>query len=445
MASADSIPLAPGSRPVVGHLPRLLRDPLRFLRSLPPHGDLVRVRIGPYQAVVVCDAALTRQVLVDDRTFDKGGFFYDRFREAIGNGLGTCPHQLHRRQRRLTQPAFRRGCLEAYAPIMTDQVAAVTATWEAGQTIDVWAEMQKVTTRVLLATMFGTALSPPAIAQATADSSALLGGIYRRMLVPISHLADRRYQQAVARLRDTLRTLIGEGDAAHGFVSILLSVPTPDGRGFSEDELIDQVVGFFIGGVESAASTLALSFHLLAEHPEIEQRLHDEVDTVLSGRPARFADLSRLRLACDIITEALRLFPPGWLITRTATTDTHLGGHAIPAGTTIIYSPYVIHHRPDLYHDPEVFDPDRWAENVPPPLRDAFIPFATGARKCIADEFAMVEAVIALTYVAARWRLRPTPGVPRQPQPRAVLRPRKLQMRLSARPNAGEAPLPQDD
>src|SRR5262249_24075153 len=157
-----------------GHALPLLRDPLRFLNFLPSRGDVVAVRIGPFKAIVVCDPELVHQVLVDDRTFDKGGVIFNRAREVFGNGVGTCPHRDHRRQRRLVQPAFHHHRLAGYAQMMAGQVTPVAGSWRDGQVIDVYTEMQTITTRVLVATMFAGALPPDRLRQTRDDVAVVL-------------------------------------------------------------------------------------------------------------------------------------------------------------------------------------------------------------------------------------------------------------------------------
>src|SRR5687768_17326638 len=127
--SIDAIKPAPGAWPVFGHAPRLLRDPMAFLRSLPTHGDLVEVRIANQKIIVVCDPVLTRHLLTNDRTFDKGGPMFDRLREVLGNGIGGCPHADHRRQRRAVQPAFHPSRMPAYAVAMTTQSRLAADSW----------------------------------------------------------------------------------------------------------------------------------------------------------------------------------------------------------------------------------------------------------------------------------------------------------------------------
>jgi cytochrome P450 len=445
----ESLPVAPGELPLLGHAVALLRDPLAFLNSLPGKGDLVRIRVGPLTVVMVCDPGLTRQVLLDDRTYDKGGPLFETARELLGDGLSTCPHSRHRRQRRLTQPAFRPARFPAYLQCMAAQIDAVTGGWHDGQVLDIPAEMMTLTSRATVEMMFASALAAPAVQRAAEDLSTIVGGVYRRAVLPpvLNRLptpGNRHYQHAHARLRRSIEAIIAEcrtSDTDHGdLLSALLHPHGSTGpaleRPLTDTELYDQVVTFFAGGTETTAATLAWALHLLGQHPDIRQRLHDEVDTVLGGKPAHFEDLPALDLTGRVITETLRLYPPVWMLTRTVTQDTLLGTHHLTAGTTVAYSSYLIHHRTDLYDDPERFDPDRWGHGaghrtLPP--SSTFIPFAAGARKCIGDQLALAEAALALATITSRWQLDPLPRNRTRPAPGLSLPPRHLRMRLTFR------------
>jgi cytochrome P450 len=215
-------------------------------------------------------------------------------------------------------------------------------------------------------------------------------------------------------------------------LSILIR-PGDGEDGLSDDEIVDQLVTLFLAGTESTASVLAWALHTLGQRPDLEERLHAEVDAVLSRTGLTFAALPALELTNHIVTETLRLYPPGWLFTRITTEDTHIGGHPVPAGTTVVYSPYLIQHS-NLYHDAERFDPDRWDGRLaPPPPRGAFVAFSAGARKCLGDTFAITEATLTLAAIASRWRVRPIPGQVVRTAVDTTLRPRGLRMRVEAR------------
>ncbi|WP_240152077.1 cytochrome P450 [Streptomyces mobaraensis] len=449
--------VAPGALPLLGHALPLVRDPLAFLDALPGRGDLVQVRVGPVRAVVVCDPELTRRVLRDDRTFDKGGPLYDRIREVTGNGLASCPYRDHREQRRLLQPAFHSARMAGYAEVMSRQVRATTGAWRDGGTIDAADEMLALSARITASAMFGAEADDARLAPLRDDFTTVVAGIPRRALVPAADRlptpGNRRYDRARSRLRAAIGRLIAERhydasgggagtDGAAGLLSLLLAAGRdgPDGRALSESEITDQLVTFFAAGTETSGSALAWALHLLGGHPEVARRLRAEVDAVLGDAPtATLSHLPDLRLTAAVVNEALRLYPPAWLLTRTTTSDTSLGGHTLPGGTTVIYSAYLLHRRPDLFPDPERFDPDRWivAPGEPAPPRTAFLPFGSGPRKCIGDVFALTEAALALATVVADWELRPANGRRVRPAPRLVLSPHRLPMITAARARGG--------
>jgi cytochrome P450 len=304
--------------------------------------------------------------------------------------------------------------------------------------------MMTITSQVTATTLFSSALPPAELKHLLNDVRAFFDGVFQRMLLisPLDRLpipSNRSFLSARTRLRNTCSQIIAQrraDGADHGdLLSALIAAHDSegDGRGMTDAEISDTIVLFFLAATETTASTLAWALDLLARHPRIEQRLQAEVDSVLGGAPATHADLPRLELTHRIITETLRVYPPGWFFTRTVTADTRLGRHLLPAGTNVVYSPYLIHHRPDLYDQPETFDPDRWDPIRPQPPRHAFIPFATGARKCIGDTFAMIEATFALATITARWDLQHLPGHHVRPALGTVLRPRELQMRATPR------------
>jgi len=444
MNAPCEIPMAPRALPVLGNI-GLLRDPGAFLTGLPALGQLVRIRLGPATAIAVCDPEMTRQVMVDDRTFDKGGPFFDRAREIISNGLPTCMHDEHRRQRRLVQPAFHHTRLPGYGRMIAAQIAATTQAWRDGEVVDVLADTQGFAARTLAVTMFSDELSPSEVRQITQDVTNIAKGTFWRMLIPplrrLPTPGNVRFYRTLARLRAVTSRLVAErrasGADSGDLLSALLAARDPEdaSQGLSDDEIYDQVGTFLLAGIDTTGNLVAWALHLLAAHPDIEDRLHAELDTVLGGGDvATYDDLPRLELTGRIITETLRLYSPSWLLTRTVTRATRLANHAIPVGTTVVVSPYFLHYRADLFDRPDEFDPDRWlparAAAVP---RDAYIPFGAGARQCIGNQFGLVEGVLALATIAARWRLRPLPGQRVRPSLAGSVRPRSLRMRAVAR------------
>ncbi|WP_433232682.1 cytochrome P450 [Micromonospora sp. CA-248260] len=449
-----SIPLAPGALPLLGHALPLLRDPLAFIRSLAGYPRMVRVRLGPTSAVLICDPTLTRHIFVNDRTFDKGGPIYDRIREVIGDGLSTCPYPLHRRQRRLCQPSFHPQRLHGYAAVFGRASHATAGSWHDGQVLDVTREMMTLTTQATMETMFSGSLPADTLRRALADTNTVVSAFFRRMMTPallrrLPTPAKRRYDQARSRLFATITEIVAARRADptdHAdLLSALVAAVDVESRDheqrLSDSELADQALTFFLGGMETTAITLAWALHLLATHPEIQHALQAETDTVLAGTLPGPEHLPRLDLATRVVTETLRLYPPAWMMTRTVAQETELDGVRLRRGDTLVLSPYLIHRRPDLYADPDHFDPDRWRGTSPD--RTGYVPFGAGARKCIGDQFALTEAILALTAVAARWELSPVGEEPFRPKVETSLSSRGLRLRLRRRltePSGTDAP-----
>jgi cyclooctatin synthase len=206
------------------------------------------------------------------------------------------------------------------------------------------------------------------------------------------------------------------------------------GRGLDNRETRDQVFTIILAGIETTASLLAWTFHLLSHNPEIEQRLLAEIDGVVADAPPAFGDLPRLRYLERVLTETLRLYPPAWIISRTAITPTTLAGVPVPAGADVLFSPYCVHRDPAIFRDPEQFDPDRWLpENTSKAQREAFLTFGAGPRKCLGQEFSMTEAALIVATVLQNYRLRPGPGTSTRPARTISLRPSALHMVVESR------------
>ncbi|MFE0426404.1 cytochrome P450, partial [Streptomyces sp. NPDC058953] len=199
---------APGALPVIGHAVSMLRNPHGFFAGLSAHGDLVDIRMGPFKATVVTSPELVYEVLMDDKTFDKGGLVYERTREVLGDGVVTCPHSEHRRLRRVAQPAFSAGRQEAYTRLMREQIDQVTEVWSHGQEIDILADMTTVAARTGVAAFFAGHLSSPDLVKTPKDLATVSRGVFRRMVLPspldrIPTPGKRRYDRSRARLRAT--------------------------------------------------------------------------------------------------------------------------------------------------------------------------------------------------------------------------------------------------
>ncbi|GAB0108217.1 cytochrome P450 [Nocardia sp. JMUB6875] len=422
-ASCSRIPAAPGALPLIGHSLALLRDPLGLLRTLPERGDVVRLRLGTGDVYAVCTPELTHELLHDPRTFDKGGFFFDRLRELTGNNVASCPHAAHAAQRRRVQPIFRRDRMPGYGRTIVEQATTVVDRWREDTVVDVFPDMLRIGASCAAVLVFGTAFPPDALERTVSDITLYVKGIFSRMFLPpaaarIPLPANLRYDQVRKRLRDAVSEMVDSYHRADrpvgGDLLTALMESAPASSPDSRTELVDQLIIMLMAGTESTATTVAWALHELARDPGLQHRVRAEIDAVIGADTPAHAHIEHLELTGRVLTETLRKYPAAWLLTRITTGETTLGGHRIPAGAAVVFSPYLLHRRADIFPGPERFDPDRWLpENIRPVMRKALLPFGAGTRKCAGDTFAMTESALVLATILTRWSLRPVPGTVR--------------------------------
>lgn len=418
MSLAD-IPRAKGRIPVLGHVPRLLRDPLGVLRTLHTEGPVLRLDIGTMPMVVVTSAATVHEVLVKHgRAFNKGRLF-ERMRPLVGNGLANSDGPEHLAHRRLIQPMFYKERIAGYAEVMSERAQSLADSWSAGQRIDVDQVMGAHAIETLAATLFAADIGRPAVEAVREDLPIILQNMLRRALAP--QFTDnwpiwRAFDTSVARMRAVIDDVITATRAAApegraDLLSLLLSVRDDDtGEGLTDVEVRDQLTTMLFAGSETTASVLSWALHHLAERPDVEQALLDEIERSVGDRPVTFADVSKLPGITRVLDEVLRLHGVVTLMRRT-TQPVTIGGYDLPAETEVLFSLYALHRNPELYPDPDRFDPDRWLPDVAAERpREHVVPFGAGNRKCIGDRFAWMEAAITLATILPRWKLRPVPG-----------------------------------
>jgi cytochrome P450 len=362
---------------------------------------------------------------------------------VLGEGLLTSEDPLHRRQRRLALPAFHHRRIAGYAAAMVDYAARRDAEWHHGQTVDVDAEMMRLTLEVVGKTLFDAEVGGESSAISQAMGVAIQ--MFDRTSNPLAEWLNRlplpgtiRLRRARQRLDETIYRIIDAHRAADrdDLLALLLAARDEDtGAAMTDRQVRDEAMTLFLAGHETTAVALTWTWYLLAGHPEAEAKLHAEVDAVLAGRRPAFDDLPALAYTRQVFSEAMRLFPPAWALSREATRDVDLLGHPLPRGATVVLSPYLLHRDPRFWNDPERFDPDRFGPEARAARHKfAYLPFSTGPRGCIGEQFAWTEGILVLATLARRWRFRRTtdafPGV----RPRITLRPDgPIPMRVEAR------------
>lgn len=388
-------------------------------------GDVVRVRLGPFAVHMVASPAHIHQVLIANRQNYGRGRGYQVLRLLTGQGLLTSEGALWQRQRRLMQPPFTPKAVPPYVGAITAATQAMLERWET-QTVrrdrDVNAEMLALALDVIGRTMFSRTLDQHsrALVAAFAQAVPLVGaritaGLEVPLAVPTP--ANRRLRQALHTLDTRMYALIaerrrlGSSDRPDLLARLLDARDAETGAAMSLRQVRDEVMTIFFAGHETIAQTLTWVWYLLGQHPEVEERLHAELAAVLSGRAPTVADLPRLPYTHMVIAETLRLYPAVWAIPRGAVGADVIGGYAIPAGSMVFPFVYAAHRHPEVWPEPERFDPTRFAPDVSgnrPPC--SYLPFGAGPRACIGQAFALQEALVVLAMVAQRDRLRLAPG-----------------------------------
>jgi cytochrome P450 len=312
----------------------------------------------------------------------------------------------------MVQPAFHRETLTAIVAHVATAAERIIDDWNAlpdGVVVDIDAAIMNAALEVVGRALFGSDLSTDADALTTATLDAL-DVVIARARVPITPPAwvptpgNRKLSSSVAALDRAVRSMLdlrGVREVPEDMLDLLITARDDEGHALTEAEIRDQVVTFIVAGHETVASALTWTFALLAENPEIMRTLQAEVDAVLGGKAAQFADYQRLPFARAVIDETLRLYPPAWLITRNSLGDDVLGGYEVPQGSLIIMSPWLLHRHPGIWANPDRFDPHRFIGGDID--RSAFIPFGAGPRQCIGRDFAYVEAVLLLASLVAHF------------------------------------------
>jgi cytochrome P450 len=431
----------------------LAGDPLTWLtETAKTYGHVVRFRFGLEQSNLVTHPDGIRHVLQENHLNYRKSVDYENLKPMFGEGLVTSEGELWKRQRRLAQPAFHRQRLGATVAVMvrrTDEVLErLDAFADSGRPFDLHAQMSALALLIVGEVLFGADLTGDA-ARVGPEVSQILEVLTHRMrtlwqLVPIwvptpgsirFHLSRARLDRIVAKVIASRRAP-SDGPPRQDLLSMLMEARDAEtGAGMSDRQLRDEVMTLFLAGHETTANALTWTFVLLAGSPEVEARMHAEVDQVLADRSPQLEDVARLGLLARVIDESLRLYPPAWVVTRTALAPDVIGGYRIDEGDNLLLCQYLTHRHPDFWERPEAFDPDRFLpERSAGRPRFAYFPFGGGPRQCIGNQLALLEAAVVLARIAQRFQIALVPGHEIVLDPSITLRPRNgVQVRVRRR------------
>ncbi len=400
-----------GPLALVRNLPLMITDNFAFRRKLArTFPGIYQVPVGLRPVVVVSQAQYAREVLTRTDDFDKPPEMTKLGRPVFGNGILTATNASNREQRRLVQPVFKNQIIKGYADTIISYAEQLVDSWHEGQRIDLTEEMTKLTMRIIGAVMFSIE-NLGSEDQLGRDIHTALRSVATGFLFPIPFAdllpSGRRTRQAIARTNTTIYDMIAqrrrEKSDRSDLLDLLLNARDEDGHGLSDELIRDELMTIFIAGHETVAQALTWTLYRISKHAPIRRRVQREVDDVLQDRTPMLADLSKLSYSLQVFKEGLRFYPPGHVMIRMAARDTELGGYKVPGGAYVLIDEYAMHHKPDYFSKPQVFDPARFTaknENLLPKF--AYLPFGTGPRVCIGLHFALMEAQLVLGILNQR-------------------------------------------
>ncbi|MEM7334286.1 MAG: cytochrome P450 [Chloroflexota bacterium] len=433
------LPPGPKGLPMIGILHKMWRDPLSFFQDVTQEfGDIVSLDFGNRHALLINDPTLIKYVLQDNNKNYKKSSTVKIVKQVLGKGLATNEGDFWRQQRRLMAPSFHRRQIEKLGDVIVNEAMSVVDRW--GKTAvsrDIHAEMMNLTLNINVKTMFGADVGNRAdeIGQAWTN---ILHTFNARSWAMVQtptwwpSASNRRYLRSLELLDHTVYQFINgkrQIDAPQDDVlSMLLeAVDVDTGERMPDQQVRDEVMTIFLAGHETTAVLLAWTFYLLAQHPDVTQKLRDEAALVCNGRKPTTADLSKLTYTRHVIDEVLRFYPPFWLIYRSPYEADEIGGYDLADNDMVFISPALMHKHPQYWEDPDRFWPERFAtEEMVHQPRYAYIPFGGGPRQCIGNNLAIMEAQLILATLIPRFEfgfvepvmtesavtLRPKQGLP---------------------------------
>lgn len=437
---------APGPRPLLSLSPLLAmrRNPLIYMEQLHrEYGDLVSYRPPGRQIFMLFHPDMTQDMLVTHARHHHQGRVMQRSRTVLGNGVLTSEDEAHLRQRRFLQPAFHRQRVFGYGCAMVDYAERHQQRWHEGHVLDLHQEMMRLTLAIVGKTLFDTDVEGDS--QEIGKALTTFMHLFKFAVLPFSEYLEKlpippvlRMKRARARLDKIIYRFIEERRRTHedrgDLLSMLLAAEDAEGsadrKRMTNEQIRDECVTLILAGHETTANALTWTFYLLAQHPEIAERLASELVRILGDRAPRPDDYPNLKYAEMVFTESMRLYPPVWGIARTVVEPYGAFGMTFPRNALLLTSQWITHRDPRWYSDPLRFDPERWtAQARAARPRFSYFPFGAGPRQCIGESFAWMEGVLLLASIARKWRFSIVPETHVELLPVITLRP-KFGMRL---------------
>jgi cytochrome P450 len=380
------------------------------------HGDAYRVYAPGRQSHtwVFNHPDDVRRILISNHRNYTKGVGFDRIKILLGNGIIVSEGEFWKRQRRMMQPTFHRRILAQFDQRIARANDRLLAAWQEkcarGEPVNVTDDMSGMTLEIILGAIFGddldtmerqTGENPFAVLTQESARDLRFAYRFRKLAVMIGECVARR--RAAGNDSDGASAA---GDSPD-YVSMLLNARDKEtGAGMTDREIVDEITTMIVAGHETTASALSWTWHLLSEHPEVEAKLHAEIDATAEVAVPSLQEMEALPYSNKVIREAMRLYPPVWVISRKTIEADTLGGYTVPPGTDVFFSPYFVHRHPDFWTDAEAFNPDRFTNDDDSRPKLTYLPFSAGAHHCIGETLAIFEMLVHLNRFARRFRLR---------------------------------------
>lgn len=425
MMDATMVPPHCKTVPVIGELPLVAWKKLDHLVDLRArHGDIYRLDVGFSDIICFCHPKYAQHILRDQaKKYGKGNALWDAIRSILGNGLPVSEGDFWMRQRRMMQPHFHRESLAAMADLMVDAIDEELEGWDkyarSGEAFDLFLEMTRITMRVIVKTIFGSVLERKEVDLVAEEMRYALDYVLVNMAtmkvprwIPVP--GRQRYKQTLANLDRIIfevldkRTQVPDRRGGALIDMLISAVDADTNERMTHQELRDEAMSLFLAGYETTSGALGFAFRELNNNPREMQILVDEIDQVLGTKRPVFADARSLPHCLWAVQESMRLNSPAYWLPRTALEDDVIGGCEIKKGQEVAVIMHAIHHHPDVWPDPERFDPNRFRpEAVQGRHPLAWMPFGAGQRLCIGKEFALMEGQFILARILAKYDVRP--------------------------------------
>ncbi len=402
-------------------------------------GDTFRFYLGGIkEAIVTTNPAVIQHVLkTNAENYQKSEIQVKRMGHFLGKGLLTTHGEAWRTQRRLIQKGFDRKQLDALSSIMQDSLAESLRDFDRQVRVgpvDIYPHLMKMTFAMVARSLFGARLKDEDIDLVSHTICTVQEFIVRQTIQPYLNpwfAASgelRKHEEMRVRADSVLMAYIKQRrhqEPGHDLLQTLMDARYSDGEGMSDELVLSESMQLLVAGHETSSNGLSWLLYLLSSRPDCLERVRQEFHSVLGEAPLSHADVPKFEFTTQVIQEALRLYPPFWMIDREAVADDRAGDIDIPRGSTVIVYVYGAHHAPRYWERPESFEPDRFIktnEKLRTPF--TYLPFGGGPRVCIGNQYAMLQILMILSDLLRKYDFQLTPGQTIEPRPMVILRPK---------------------